>query len=232
MQERPSMSDMEKACLFKQLLLGLQHLHQLGVAHRDIKPENLCLTTGGTLKITDFGVADVVQNCFERGARPCYKWCGSEPFWSPEIWSLKSENDGYDGRALDVWSAAITYFCIRDQRLPFRAAFYTGKPNGQPPAGAKPGSPAEVAARAADGGDDEYGAYCQQRSENPHACQLWQGFSQAERECLAGMMDPDPVTRFTVEQALETPWIKSIEMCNDGELPNGWRHYHCLRAHK
>lgn len=224
---------MEQACLFKQLLLGLQHLHSLGIAHRDIKPENLVLTQGGTLKIADFGVADVVQTCFERGPpRPCYKWCGSEPFWSPEIWSLKSDNDGYDGQAFDVWSAAITFFCIRTQMLPFRAAFYTGRPNGKPPAGAQPGSPAYVAARAADGGDEEFGLYCQQRRDNYRTCKILKDLSEQEQDCIVGMLDPDPTTRFTIHQALDTVWMQTVEMCKDGELPNGWRHYHCISHHK
>ncbi|ORE20598.1 kinase-like protein [Rhizopus microsporus] len=219
-------------CLFKQLMLGLQHLHHLGIAHRDIKPENLILTKGGTLKIADFGVASVVQTCFEKESHMCYKWCGSEPFWSPEIWSLKNDDDGYDGQALDIWSAAITYFCIRFQKLPFNAAFFTGKPSSSPPPGAISGSPASVAAAAADGGDSAYSQYVQQRQEgDPVDCLFWDKFKLSDRhirECLAGMMDPDPKTRWKVDQVLESTWMKNVELCDDGALSNGWRHYHCL----
>lgn len=226
---------MECACLFKQLMLGLQHLHHLGVAHRDIKPENLLLTKGGTLKIGDFGVAYVVQSCFEKEPRMCHEWCGSEPFWSPEIWALKNQDDAYDGLALDIWSAAITYFCIRYQKLLFGATFYTGKPAQSPPAGAIEGSPAAVAATATDGGDRDYGLYVEQRrSLDPKDCQVWDTFetdtplTDEEKECLAGMLDPDPKTRWTVDQVLNSSWMQSIEMCEDGKLENGWRHYHSL----
>lgn len=223
---------MECACLFKQLMLGLEHLHRLGIAHRDIKPENLILTKGGTLKIADFGVADVVQTCFEKESHVCHKWCGSEPFWSPELWKLKDKEDGYDGQALDIWSAAVTYFCIRFQQLPFAVAFYTGK-STSPPHGAKAGSPAAVSAAASDGGDKNYGLYIEQRNKlDTDACDLWdsfgdtEGLTKDEIECLAGMLDPNPETRWTADQVLESNWLKSTELCNDGELPNGWRHYH------
>lgn len=230
------MTVMEGGCLFKQLMLGLQHLHHLGIAHRDIKPENLVLTKGGTLKIADFGVADVVQTCFEKEAHLCHKWCGSEPFWSPELWKLKNNEEGYNGQALDIWSAAVTYFCVRFQQLPFAAAFYTGKPGSSPPpAGSKEGSPAAVAAAATDGGDQDFGLYIQQREKvGPLACDLWDSFGSTEgltddaKECLAGMLDPNPDTRWTADQVLESKWVQSIELCNDGELLNGWRHYHSI----
>lgn len=221
----------ETACLFKQLLLGLQQLHHIGIAHRDIKPENLVLTkSGGTLKITDFGVADVVQSCFESKPRPCYKWCGSEPFWSPEMWTLQDEHSPYDGRALDVWSAAITFFCMRDQRLPFGASFYHGQIGGKKissSVAAAPGSPFVVSAQAIDGGDRDYGKYVKQRKAGIDQCDCLAGFSDLERECMAGMLDPDPLSRWTVDQVLESPWMASVTVCDDhGILPNGWRHTH------
>jgi len=227
LQVKPNMAPDDVACLFKQLLLGLLHLHKLGIAHRDIKPENLVLTSTGTLKIADFGVADVVQTCFEKEGHFCKKWCGSEPFWSPEMWKIKDDNDLYDGRALDVWSAATTYFCMRFQQLPFGSAFFTGCPGGKPPKDSMVGSPAAVAAQASDGGDFDYKRYVEQRSRlDPSDCDLFKNFTQPERECLAGMMDPNPETRWTIEQALACPWMANFEVCKDGLLDNGYYHTH------
>ncbi|KAI8066489.1 kinase-like domain-containing protein, partial [Gongronella butleri] len=228
-QERRNMTRDETSCLFKQLLLGLQEIHRSGIAHRDIKPENIVMTRGGTLKITDFGVADVVQSCFESKPRPCQKWCGSEPFWSPEMWELADEHCCYDGRALDVWSAAVTYFCIRQQQLPFGASFYHGHKGGKclSRKTAAPGSPYAVACHAADGGDKDFGDYIRQRKAGHTIdCSCFAGLSEQERDALVHMLDPDPKTRWTVDQVLETPWMQATQVCDDGELPNGWRHTH------
>ena len=43
-----------------QAACGLQAAHSEGLIHRDIKPGNLLLAPGGTVKITDFGIAHAV----------------------------------------------------------------------------------------------------------------------------------------------------------------------------
>ena len=48
--------------VFRQIILGLQYVHQKGVLHRDIKLDNILLTSEGDVKICDFGVSKLIQS--------------------------------------------------------------------------------------------------------------------------------------------------------------------------
>lgn len=78
--KRGTMNQADIHSYFKQMLLGVDYLHRMGVAHRDIKPENLLLDGKGKIKITDFGVSDVFRMCWEKTTHLSKGLCGSEPY--------------------------------------------------------------------------------------------------------------------------------------------------------
>ncbi|OAQ60913.1 serine threonine-protein kinase hal4 [Pochonia chlamydosporia 170] len=98
----------EADCFFKQLMLGVQYIHDMGVTHRDLKPENLLLTTRGRLKISDFGDSTCFRMAWETGVGMVSGIRGSRPYIAPEVYT----NDSYDGRAVDVWACGIIYMTM------------------------------------------------------------------------------------------------------------------------
>lgn len=112
-----NMTPVEKNCCFKQLVRGVAYMHSQGIAHRDIKPENLLLNEEGQLKITDFGVSDVVE--LDGRHRKCHGMCGSEPYMAPEVHTCNGNWTSrrcliieYEGFPLDVWGCGIVYICL------------------------------------------------------------------------------------------------------------------------
>ncbi|KAG7136322.1 Serine/threonine-protein kinase hal4 like [Verticillium longisporum] len=99
----------EANCLFKQLMRGVEYIHEMGIAHRDLKPENLLLTSCGLLKIGDFGNGHRLRMASETHIHVVSELCGSVPYMAPEGYS-----DGeFDARAADIWACGIIYMVMR-----------------------------------------------------------------------------------------------------------------------
>lgn len=108
----------EADCYFKQLMRGVEYMHEMGVAHRDLKPENLLLTTHGALKITDFGNGECFRMAWEKEAHMTAGLCGSAPYIAPEEYTDKE----FDPRAVDIWATGVIYMAMRTGRHLWRVA--------------------------------------------------------------------------------------------------------------
>jgi protein-serine/threonine kinase len=108
----------EADCFFKQLMRGVEYMHEMGVAHRDLKPENLLLTSHGSIKITDFGNGECFRMAWEKEAHMTAGLCGSAPYIAPEEYVDKE----FDPRAVDVWACGIIYMAMRTGRHLWRVA--------------------------------------------------------------------------------------------------------------
>jgi hypothetical protein len=95
--------------LFRQLIYGVEHLHQRGICHCDLKLENLFLDAGDALKIGDFGLARFARDGRIGAA------CGSLHYLAPEALA----GGAYDGRRADLWSCGVVLFALLAGRLPF-----------------------------------------------------------------------------------------------------------------
>jgi serine/threonine-protein kinase len=67
----------------EQLVSGLAFAHRQHIVHRDLKPGNVFLTTGGGVKIADFGLAKDLSEVIELTGTGAI-WMGTEPYMAPE----------------------------------------------------------------------------------------------------------------------------------------------------
>lgn len=197
----------EADCYFLQLMLGVEYIHEMGVAHRDLKPENLLLTTHGALKITDFGNGECFRMAWETEPHMTAGLCGSAPYIAPEEYVEKE----FDPRAVDVWACGVIYMAMRTGRHLWRVAkkdedeFYDNYVQG----------------RKSDAG---YGPI-----ESLHrvsfsalfvvcCAMLIFIFLQARcRNVIYSILDPNANRRISAHQVINSEWGKGIKLCRAGQ---------------
>ncbi|BFZ57331.1 serine/threonine-protein kinase HAL4/sat4 [Savitreella phatthalungensis] len=179
---------MEADCYFKQLMRGVNYLHEMGVAHRDLKPENLLLTPSGGLKIADFGNGECFRMAWEKEAHLTAGLCGSAPYIAPEEYTEKE----FGPAPVDVWACGVIYMAMRTGRHLWRMAkkdedeFFARYLEGRKSENGY--EPIEVLSRA--------------------RC----------RNVIYSILEPSPRRRLTAKQVLDSEWCTGIYTCRAAEL--------------
>jgi serine/threonine protein kinase/Tfp pilus assembly protein PilF len=118
LQEKIAQGSMklEKAvAIALQIAGGLAKAHMKGIVHRDIKPANIFITTEGTVKILDFGLAKLSGH----GSRTeVDTTLGTAAYMSPE----QARGEETDQRT-DIWSLGVVLYEIVTGHRPFKGTY-------------------------------------------------------------------------------------------------------------
>ena len=102
--------------IFQQMCLAVQYLHQNSILHRDLKPANILVSSGGNVKLLDFGIAKVV---------------GAGSFSNPNLTAVQGQmmtpnyaspeqiNGATLTPASDIYSLGIILYTLLTGRPPF-----------------------------------------------------------------------------------------------------------------
>lgn len=98
------------AYIAREILLGLQALHDKRQLHRDLKSDNILINTNGDVKIADFGFA--MQLTKERLNRKSV--VGTPAWMPPELIKKEDYNE-----KVDIWSLGIVIIELCNGEPPF-----------------------------------------------------------------------------------------------------------------
>mmetsp|Transcript_19465 Transcript_19465/g.48766 ORF Transcript_19465/g.48766 Transcript_19465/m.48766 type:complete len:823 (-) Transcript_19465:925-3393(-) len=102
--------DVKKAKYYSAtVVFCFEHLHSMNILYRDLKPENLLLDDKGNCKMTDMGLAKVVNG-------KTYTTCGTPDYFAPEV----IQQTGM-GRGVDWWTLGVLTHELMCGHAPFEA---------------------------------------------------------------------------------------------------------------
>lgn len=177
----------EADCFFKQLIRGVNYMHDMGVSHRDLKPENLLLTQQGVLKITDFGNGECFKMAWEKEIQLSEGICGSSPYIAPEEFTQKL----FDPRCVDIWACGVIYMAMRTGRQLWKLADQKK--------------------------DEFFEEYLLKRKDATGYDPIELLKRARCRNVIYSILDPKPERRITGKQILNSEWGREIKVCAAGE---------------
>ena len=89
---------------------GLRFLHSKNIIHRDVKPENILMTADYRIKLADFGVSKMVNECFTQA----HTSIGTLTYMSPEVYLHRPYN-----KKCDIWALGLILYEVAMMKYPF-----------------------------------------------------------------------------------------------------------------
>ncbi|KAG8594479.1 hypothetical protein GDO81_001216 [Engystomops pustulosus] len=109
---RKLLTEPEVRYYMKQILQGVQFLHQQGIIHRDLKLSNFFIAKNMVVKIGDLGLATTVEQCEKIPGIIC----GTPNYLSPEVLA----KNGHSFKS-DIWALGCIMYTMLSGYSPFRA---------------------------------------------------------------------------------------------------------------
>ena len=184
-KKRRKLSEKMARFLFRQIILGIHHIHSKNVVHRDIKLENILIDFNNNVKICDFGIGKVLDN----ENQLLFDKCGTPMYMAPEI-VLANEDNGYKGFPVDIWSSGITLYIMLSGSLPFSLRNKNKKE--------------DIFLSIA---KDKNNVYLQNQIINVNPKKI-EYISKDAQDLLEKILNKDPEKRLTCSEILNHPWLK------------------------
>ena len=109
------LSPAEALSIVPQICEALQYAHEEGVVHRDIKPENIMLNKKGQIKITDFGLAKLLdQPATAYTLTQAGQRMGTPHYMAPE----QIEHPHLVDHRADIYSLGVVFYEMLTGELP------------------------------------------------------------------------------------------------------------------
>ena len=99
--------------IFKEILYGINSLHENGYSHSDIKLDNILLDRDSNIKLSDFSFSQELKG--KNGDGKLIEKKGTIGYFPPEFITQKT----YNGIKSDIYSLGITLFALVTGGIPF-----------------------------------------------------------------------------------------------------------------
>ena len=188
-KKRRKLSEKVAKFIFRQIILGIKHIHSQLIVHRDIKLENILIDMNKNIKICDFGIGIILSS----ENQVLHSHCGTPMYIAPEI-ILSTKEKGYKGFPVDIWSAGIALYIMISGKLPFDLNE----------------SPDDLDSVNKNKDNKEKNKKLKYEILNKEPKYI-ENISDELRDLLKGLLNKDPEKRLTCEQILNHPWLANIK---------------------